>query len=333
MAPAWTVREATAQDAAAVHGLIRWALDRPYTLEPPAGATPATVAEIATWITDNGALVALEDRRGIADIAAVACYSHRDDGFWLRRAVVRTDLQGVGLAGLLIAAAEGVAARGGHREMRVALRKSCDGAKAYWQGLGFRHHRDHDWWVELRRQLPVEAVLATPEDTRALGRRLASLTRAGDLLLLSGDLGAGKTTLTQGIGEGLGVRGAVTSPTFVIARVHPSLGDGPPLVHVDAYRLRDLAEVDDLDLVASLDDSVTVIEWGEGLVEGLAEDRLELVLRRPVDDTDETRTVWLRGIGARWVDVGLATVAHGPLSDAVGPDTVSRWPDSNSGRR
>jgi tRNA threonylcarbamoyladenosine biosynthesis protein TsaE len=139
---------------------------------------------------------------------------------------------------------------------------------------------------------------------RGLGRRLAGLLRPGDLVVLTGALGAGKTTLVQGIGEGLDVRGPVTSPTFVIARVHPSQCGGPPLVHVDAYRIGDLAEVDDLDLDASLADSVTVVEWGEGKVEGLTEDRLELLIERP-SDADETRTVTVTGVGARWDDVHL----------------------------
>ena len=117
-------------------------------------------------------------------------------------------------------------------------------------------------------------VLPTAESTAALGRRLAGVLRAGDLVVLAGGLGAGKTTLTQGIGAGLGVRGDVTSPTFVIARVHRATAGGPDLVHVDAYRLGSLVEVDDLDLDASLADSVTVVEWGSGKVEGLAEDRL-----------------------------------------------------------
>ena len=122
---------------------------------------------------------------------------------------------------------------------------------------------------------------------RELGRRLAKLLRAGDLVMLSGELGAGKTTLTRGLGEGLGVRGAVTSPTFVIARVHPSLGDGPPLVHVDAYRLSGgLDEMEDLDLDVSLPESVIVVEWGEGKVEELTEERLQLVIHRAVGDTD-----------------------------------------------
>jgi tRNA threonylcarbamoyladenosine biosynthesis protein TsaE len=152
----------------------------------------------------------------------------------------------------------------------------------------------------------------------ALGRSLAGLLRAGDLVVLTGDLGAGKTTLTRGIGAGLGVRGAVTSPTFVIARVHPAPPGRPPLVHVDAYRLSSLAEVDDLDLDAAQEESVTVVEWGEGLVEDLAEARLELVIRRPhggsdrgadgpgaVGDGDEQREVDWRAYGSRWAGFTL----------------------------
>jgi tRNA threonylcarbamoyladenosine biosynthesis protein TsaE len=155
----------------------------------------------------------------------------------------------------------------------------------------------------------VEVVLPTAEDTTALGRRLAALLRAGDLVLLSGDLGAGKTTLTRGLGAALGVRGAVTSPTFVIARWHPSLGGGPALVHVDAYRLGSLAEVDDLDLDASLEESVTVVEWGQGKVEELSADRLEVTLHRGSDESDETRTATVRAVGRRWSGVDLGPLA------------------------
>ncbi|GAA3444060.1 tRNA threonylcarbamoyladenosine biosynthesis protein TsaE [Planomonospora venezuelensis] len=140
-------------------------------------------------------------------------------------------------------------------------------------------------------------VVATAEEMRALGAELAALLGPGDLAVLSGPLGAGKTTLVQGIAEGLKVRGPITSPTFVIARVHPSLAGGPPLVHVDAYRLGGNLEVDDLDLDASLEESVTLVEWGEGLVEGLAEDRLEISIDRGENDE---RTVRLRGVGPRW---------------------------------
>lgn len=137
-----------------------------------------------------------------------------------------------------------------------------------------------------------------------LGRRLGAVLRAGDLVVLSGPLGAGKTTLVQGIGAGMAVRGPVTSPTFVIARVHPALAGGPGLVHVDAYRLGSVAEVDDLDLDASLDDCVTVVEWGEGLVEGLAADRLDISIEMsPAGADRDWRTVGMTGIGQRWESV------------------------------
>ena len=141
-------------------------------------------------------------------------------------------------------------------------------------------------------------VLPEVGDTRALGSALGALLGPGDLVVLTGTLGAGKTTLTQGLGEALGVRGSVTSPTFVIARVHPSTVGGPPLVHVDAYRLGGTLELDDLDLDATVEESVTVVEWGHGLAEGLAEDRLEVVL--DVDPTTEERTATVRGVGGRW---------------------------------
>jgi len=148
---------------------------------------------------------------------------------------------------------------------------------------------------------PAAAVTVPSTDAmRALGRRLAGLLRAGDLVILSGALGAGKTTLVQGIGEGLGVRGPVTSPTFVIARVHPSVTGGPDLVHADAYRLASPAEVDDLDLDATVDSSVTVIEWGGGLAEGLAADRLEVT----ITPAGQGRAVRVAGHGERWAALG-----------------------------
>ena len=134
-----------------------------------------------------------------------------------------------------------------------------------------------------------------PEDMRALGAALGAVARPGDLIVLSGPLGAGKTVLAQGIGAGLGVRERVTSPTFVIAHVHR---DGRvPFVHVDAYRLGSVAEVDDLDLDASLAEAVTAVEWGSGLVEGLADSWLEVRIERHDDDT---RTVTLVPNGGDW---------------------------------
>ena len=177
----------------------------------------------------------------------------------------------------------------------------------------------------------MQVRLADAEATRAYGRALAGILRAGDLVVLTGDLGAGKTTLTQGIGAGLGVRGQVASPTFVIARVHPPLAaddgtaPGPALVHVDAYRIGSLDELETLDLDTSLEDSVTVVEWGEGLVEALAADRLEIAVQRgrgdrlalaasdpaapvdpdAIDAAGGTRTVVVRAVGPRWDGVEL----------------------------
>jgi tRNA threonylcarbamoyladenosine biosynthesis protein TsaE len=150
-------------------------------------------------------------------------------------------------------------------------------------------------------------VAVTAEDTRRIGEALAGLLRAGDLLLLDGNLGAGKTTFTSGLGAGLQVRGEVTSPTFVISRVHPSLVGGPALVHVDAYRLGVLAELDDLDLDTSLTAAVTVVEWGGGLAEALAEERLEVeILRAHGDEQGEARTLRITGVGPRWAEVDLS---------------------------
>ncbi|MFN3707673.1 tRNA (adenosine(37)-N6)-threonylcarbamoyltransferase complex ATPase subunit type 1 TsaE [Microcella sp.] len=152
-------------------------------------------------------------------------------------------------------------------------------------------------------------TIADPEAMHAFGARVAAQLRAGDVLVLTGELGAGKTTFTRGLGEALGVRGAVTSPTFVLARTHPREA-GPPLVHVDAYRLADAAELDDLDL--DLAASITVIEWGAGLVEAICDDWLELVIERPVGgagaadpdaDVSEPRTVRFRAVGSRGAEL------------------------------
>ena len=183
--------------------------------------------------------------------------------------------------------------------------------------------------------MSASTLVSSAAAMRALGARLGQLLAPGDLVVLSGPLGAGKTVLAQGIGAGLGVPGRVTSPTFVLARVHR--GGRIPLVHVDAYRLGSgptgRAEVDDLDLDAETHDSVTVVEWGEGLVEGLAEDRLEVHIDRldaDVFDADPAdaeadpeadpgrRRVNLRGVGSRWRDVPVAILGHESLQPVAG---------------
>ncbi|MGL4173196.1 MAG: tRNA (adenosine(37)-N6)-threonylcarbamoyltransferase complex ATPase subunit type 1 TsaE [Actinomycetota bacterium] len=170
---------------------------------------------------------------------------------------------------------------------------------------------------------PDQFSVPTQRAMRGWGKQLAEVLRPGDLVILTGELGAGKTTLTQGIGAGLGVRGPVASPTFVIARVHPSEVSGPALVHVDAYRLNSWAEVDDLDLDSGLSKAVTIVEWGEGMVEGLAPNRLEITIVRDANndgedigedgaedenllvDDDEPRQVIARCVGVRWAGVSL----------------------------
>jgi tRNA threonylcarbamoyl adenosine modification protein YjeE len=161
----------------------------------------------------------------------------------------------------------------------------------------------------------VNLTVATPEAMNDLGRRVGGVLTAGDVVVLSGDLGAGKTTLTRGLGEALAVRGAVTSPTFVIARTHPRADGLPPLVHVDAYRLSDPLELDDLDI--DFAGSIVVVEWGRGMVEALAPERLEIDIERPHgarldnagdsdsdDESDvEPRKVTLRSVGDRWAGV------------------------------
>ncbi|MDN4482774.1 tRNA (adenosine(37)-N6)-threonylcarbamoyltransferase complex ATPase subunit type 1 TsaE [Demequina sp. SYSU T0a273] len=147
---------------------------------------------------------------------------------------------------------------------------------------------------------------------RIAGEVLAPHLRAGDVVILTGDLGAGKTTFTQGLGAAIGVRGPVASPTFIIARTHPSLVGGPALIHVDAYRLNSLAELDDLDLDTTVEDSITVVEWGEDKAEQLAADRVHVTIAREVggevdmERPDEgLRTVTIRLVGARWAGVSL----------------------------
>lgn len=175
----------------------------------------------------------------------------------------------------------------------------------------------------------------TADQTHALALRLAAVLEAGDLLVLTGELGAGKTTFTQGLGEGLGVREGIISPTFVLVRIHPNLPHGhrpggPDLVHVDAYRLDSAAEIDDIDLENTMDSSVTVVEWGKDRVEHLSESRLEIDLYRAIglgggrpssgldldtldfdtEDADEPRTIVVRGYGPRWPqapELGAAT--------------------------
>ncbi len=157
---------------------------------------------------------------------------------------------------------------------------------------------------------------STPDEMHELGLKLARLLEAGDLVVLTGPLGAGKTTLTRGVGEGLTAIGNVSSPTFVIARTHKRKDGGPVLVHVDAYRLGGPLELDDLDI--DYENSIVLVEWGKGMTDDLVESWLEIVIEREravehnADDSEvaDPRKVSIMGYGPRWANVTLGEVRH-----------------------
>ena len=147
----------------------------------------------------------------------------------------------------------------------------------------------------------MEFRIQDPDHMNLLGLAISKALRAGDLLLLNGPLGAGKTTLTRGIGEGLGAQGTVQSPTFVLARTHRTQV-GPKLVHVDAYRLSSAVELDDLDI--DFANSIVVVEWARDYIDGIAEHWLQVDINR--ESEDESRIVTINGIGQRWEGVEIA---------------------------
>ncbi|WP_457208041.1 tRNA (adenosine(37)-N6)-threonylcarbamoyltransferase complex ATPase subunit type 1 TsaE [Nocardioides sp. P5_C9_2] len=261
-----------------VLAVVRAAFGARPTLDPPADAMAETPESIRAELAASGGLLATLDDRPVGTLL----FAPRPEACYLRRFGVVPDAQGHGVAAALVEAA--VAAAIGHPCLGVLAREELPATIGFWERHGFRETDRRSPYVELRRPLPTTYDAPDAEAMRDLGTRVAAGLQAGDLVVLTGELGAGKTTFTQGLGEGLGVRGGVTSPTFVIARVHPSLVDGPDLVHVDAYRLGGIAELDDLDLDTSLDTAVTVVEWGAGLAEGLAEQRLDVTLTRALAD-------------------------------------------------
>jgi len=239
----------------------------------------------------------------------------------LRRVGVVPEAQHRGVASALAEAAEEVGSQRGFARVDLLARTELPGTIAFWDRAGYAEVGRDGPYLTLAKELPVACEVPTPDAMRDLGESLARQLRSGDVVILDGDLGSGKTTLVQGIGAGLGVRGAVTSPTFVIARVHPPLNGGPALVHVDAYRLSPSAdgvvtELDDLDLDVSVPESVTVVEWGSQLARALSEDRLEVRITRSAGDADgdEERSVLVVPIGARWVGSGLAALVPRPVT-------------------
>lgn len=282
------VRRVGPESAAVVHHVVHEAFSARPPLDPPADALLETEESLRTALAMQGGFVALSDGEPVGALLLAPVGSV----LFLRRFGVLPAAQGTGVARALIDAAVEAAHSLGAYSLRVLAREELPRTIGFWEGNGFsRRVGQPSPYLEL--ELPLVTTYDVPDADamRELGAHLAEELRGGDLVVLSGELGAGKTTFTQGVGAGLEVRGDVTSPTFVIARVHPSLVSGPALVHVDAYRLGGIDELDDLDLDASLEESVTVVEWGTGVAEGLADSRLEVRIERAVGLADSGEAV------------------------------------------
>lgn len=283
-------------DADAMAAVILEAFrSRPPVDPPPPALAETPEAVVAALVAGFGVLALVDEQP-----AGVVIVSIDDEVAGIHRVSVRPAFQRLGIASLMLSVALEELSLRAVRSVELTAREEFPQVVSWWQRHGFTERDRSGTSLTLGQVLPVSFSAATADDTRDLGRRLAGLVRRGDVIIASGDLGAGKTTLTQGLGEGLDVGGAVISPTFVLSRVHRARGDGPDLVHVDAYRLGSAAELDDLDLDASADESVTLVEWGTGIAEGLSAERLEVDIRRSLDPSDETRWIFLTPVGERW---------------------------------
>jgi tRNA threonylcarbamoyladenosine biosynthesis protein TsaE len=312
------ITEATAEDAEVVTAVIHRAFAARPRLDPPSTATEETTDSVRGRLGTSGGILV---RRAGLPVGAMLFDESRPGQLGLMRVSVDPAMQAHGVASAMVGVAEDVAEARGHDGIWLTARVELPENLVFWERRGYWQVDRVGPLIELAKTLWLARELPTADATRDFGRRLAALLGAGDLVVLSGDLGAGKTTLTQGIGAGLGVRGDVTSPTFVISRVHPSIDDGVALVHVDAYRLGGTAEIDDLDLDTSLDTAVTVVEWGAGVAEGLADNRLDVRLDRVRGDGTSNGTAALaaagpRSRGAGGEPVSSATDQQDPRSDA-----------------
>lgn len=299
------LRVAEPADAPALLALVHKAFGARPAVDPPAAALADTVEDIRRALEASPGVVAEVDGNMVGGLLTTL------DGQvgGLHRVSVDPDHRGGGIASLVVHGAGEVLVELGARRVELLCRREFPETRRWWMAHGFVPVREAELGEVMQVTLPARIEVPTGEAMQELGRRLAALLRAGDVIVATGDLGAGKTTLTQGIGEGLDVDGPVISPTFVLSRVHHSRGDGPDLVHVDAYRLGSEAELFDLDLDLSLPDSVTLVEWGAGIAEGLSSSVLDVEIRRSADPEDETRVVYLAGYGERWRDVDLFALA------------------------
>ncbi len=298
-----SVRRVGPEAAQTVLEIVRAAFSTRPALDPPADALGETTETMARALAD-GALVASYDDGPLAGRSVGALVlDPQGPTLWLRRVGVLPEVRDHGVATRLVE--EALALAETYDDVAVLARQELPATSRFWREHGFVPVGAIPPYVELRRPAPRSYDAPDADSMREIGVMLAGSLRAGDVVVLSGELGAGKTTFTQGLGAGLDVRGDITSPTFVISRVHPPLGEGPPLVHVDAFRLGGVAELDDLDLDTSLDEAVTVVEWGVGIAEGLADDRVEVRIERALADDAENgldpRRVRIAPVGRRWL--------------------------------
>jgi tRNA threonylcarbamoyladenosine biosynthesis protein TsaE len=297
------VSVASEENAAGMVEVIHAAFGARPPLDPPSTASAETPASVAAALQrGSGVFAQVGDRPA----GVILLLPDPNGVITFQRVSVHPDFQRHGIASAMVGAAEELAATLGHRRVELFARAELGELVTFWQHRGFTVDRPAPHGMILTKSLPLAINVPTAQQMRRLGERLSGLLRPGDLVIASGDLGAGKTTLTQGIGAGLGSVGPIISPTFVLSRIHPSTTGRPPLVHVDAYRLGSPEELDDLDLDATLDESITVVEWGEDVAEHLASSRLELDLWT-TDGEHGGRVVMIRPIGPRWhgVDLGV----------------------------
>jgi tRNA threonylcarbamoyladenosine biosynthesis protein TsaE len=306
---------ASPQDAAAMVEVIHSAFAARPEVDPPSVAIDETAETLAASLLRGSGVFAQVGGRPAGVIVVLPAAQAGVATF--TRVSVHPDLQRHGVASAMVAAAEELAAIQGFQQVELFTRAEFPEFLAFWQHRGFVVDRAVPHGVILTKPLPLAIKVPTSEAMVRLGERLTQLLERGDVIIAGGDLGAGKTTLTQGIGRGLGSEGPIISPTFVLSRIHPSTIGRPTLMHVDAYRLSTSYELDDLDLDAAVPDSITVVEWGQGIAEGLAEDRLEIDIWTSAADLsavgdDSERVVTIRAVGARWrgVDLGILRGDH-----------------------
>jgi tRNA threonylcarbamoyladenosine biosynthesis protein TsaE len=317
------VSVATPADAPGMVEVIHAAFGARPTLDPPSTAVDETPATIRAQLAAGGGIYATVDGEPAGSILLHPVAGSPGLVSW-HRVCVHPAFQRHGIATAMVDAALDYAAELGYGTVELFAREEITELIAFWQHRGFAVERTAPNGVILTRSLPVVIDVPTAEQMQDLGVRLADLLRPGDLIIASGDLGAGKTTLTQGIGRGLDSEGAVISPTFVLSRIHASRSERPTLVHVDAYRLSSAEELDDLDLDATVADAVTVVEWGAGLAEELADHRLEIDIRRSAhpaggEEHPDSRLVLIKPVGERWSEVDLAVLQGSsgtPIHDA-----------------